>query len=755
MNFGVRRAYLDENPHLITLTDKEKQLRLPFNRNKLLQTYYNIISEYYKSLESYYGIIKDYDKEGLTEIKKEMVKIYVKILKIRKILSTIEEKGEDYKEGFKKVKVMEDLITNFIDLLENRWRANGMMYEDDFEINSVNVKILRLELMKKYKFLITHKPNIEIEEELKIARKQLEMLEGERAIKMDLQKARRIVPEPVHKYKGVVPAVINPKRIPVKRAFPIPAMPATIIAERQSTPSFPLPPPYPQQEFAPTIQAGPAALRISRTPRTSQKPLTPEELLSRANALIIAAANVSPNNKKVDILRPSDTRGLGDIYPPVNFLPAQSPARRLSQRPPLAPLAPAAASKRRNIRPLPKGAPELLAQVMPSRSHSFKSNSPRNDEKPEFDIVSDKKGTPEVYLIDAVNDGLCFLNAIFDYLLYSDKLSIMYERLSAIEKLILKQDKYKTDNDILRIKRGALSQLDIKEGTYDIFIKEVIPVSASNVNYYIKRKEKGQLIRLKGDERLKFIDNQDKVEHLGHPKGKDKKDDYEKQRLIFAKSMKYIVALYILSYGKKKFSDIITDAIKNTLFIKVEGEADPYRNEWNQKLLDYYHANYYTFGNEIYRKTDGAVATPEDIADFVYQYVFEYMNDNGFFANQTLITMFKKILFKKIKNTEGKNIPRFWLEFATSRTEYQNLRATTIFDRVLNKYRFKTLPNGKYIHKDDKYDNYISLLCDQNRTHYLLFLLKSELKYDVVDKPTGGGGGKPKRPKTATKPKLP
>jgi hypothetical protein len=510
-------------------------------------------------------------------------------------------------------------------------------------------------------------------------------------------------------------------------------MPPTIIAERRPTPSFPLPPPYPQQEFAPTIQAGPAASRISRTPRISQKPLTPEELLSRANALIIAAANVSPHNKGVDILRPSDTRGL---YPPVNFLPAQSPAiRRLSQRPPLAP---AAAPNRRRIQPIPKVAPELLAQVMPSGSHSFKSNSPRDDEKPEFEIVRDEKGTPEVYLIDAVNDGLCFLNAIFDYLLYSDKLSIMYERLSAIEKLILKQDKYRDRDDIKKIKITALSAIGLP-----INDERLIHISIDSVEHYKNKGEQGQLIRLIGDESLRFKDTDKKVEHLGHLSGDDEKTDYKKQRLIFAISMKYVLALYILSYGKKKFIDMC----KFTL------ETNEYDKEWTIKLKETFKNNY----------------TAENLDGFVYEYVLEYMKDRNFFVNHTLIVMFMKILFKKIKDTSGKNIPRFWLEIATidmnyelgripREDEYPDLRTLTdkgtrTFERVLNKYVFKTSyrATGKnYIHTD-KYDNYISLLCDNNRTHYLLFLLKNDTNYAIVDKPTGGG--KPKRPKTAATPK--
>lgn len=392
-------------------------------------------------------------------------------------------------------------------------------------------------------------------------------------------------------------------------------------------------------------------------------------------------------------------------------------------------------------------------------SHSFQSNSPYHHETPEFEI--EVGSSPNVYLIDNNNSNeWCFLNAIFDYLLYSGKLPTMYERLLAIEELILKN--YGMDTNILKIKKAALSLIGVSKGSYDLLEKKLIPITQKYDKYYSDKKEQGQLIKLEGTNMLKFIDKENKIEHLGHPFGKDTKPHYEMQRINFAISMKYIVALYILSYGKSKFTNIITDAIKTTLFIEVEkGSDDPYRDEWNANLLKYFEDRYEivrdTKGTrEIYRKTDGAVATPEDIAELVYPYVLEYMKDNGFFANQTLIIMFKKILFKKIKDAKGKNIPRFWLEIATAITEYPDLRATNTFERVLNKYRFKTLPNGKYIHKDDKYDNYISLLCDTVRTHYLLFLLKDDTNYKIVDKPRGGAKPKrPKRPKPAAKPKTP
>ena len=209
--------------------------------------------------------------------------------------------------------------------------------------------------------------------------------------------------------------------------------------------------------------------------------------------------------------------------------------------------------------------------------------------------------------------------------------------------------------------------------------------------------------------------------------------------------MKYVLALYILSYGKKKFIEMIDFTLT----------AETSHIEWTENLRK-------TFKNKYEGNLEG----------FVYEYVLEYLINKDFFVNHSLIVMFKKILFKKIKKPSGENIPRFWLEIATifmnygmarvpRKDEYPDLRTFTddkgnrTFERVLNKYRFKAsgaAQSNKYIHTDN-YDNYISLLCDNNRTHYLLFLLKKEIKYDVFG--LSRGGGKPKRPKTVSKSKRP
>ena len=491
-------------------------------------------------------------------------------------------------------------------------------------------------------------------------------------------------------------------------------------------------------------------------------------------------------------LSPPQSQEGHDIYPSRSDIPYRSPSARKHRVsasirlksalqfsadivPLVAPRPPAAhqsAARRKEALKYAAEQPDSKSPVLNARrgSHSFNSNSPDNREEIVIDIVKDKSGPPYVYLIDNKDDGLCFLNAIFDYLLYSGKLPTMYERLLAIEDLILGQEKYKTVINILKIKKAALSLIGVREGTYDLYEKKLIPITQEYDKYYFNQKEQGQLILLTGIQKerahpeyedytqLYYTDNERKVIHLGHPKGAHTKTIYEEQRKNFAKSMKYIVALYILSYGKRKFIENIM-----LVLINVRADATKDRNAFPNDWSDDGDDDKY----DLKSKFEEGISN-DNFDDFVYQYVFKYMKKNNFFANEILISMFNKILFKKIKDAKGENIPRFWLEVAKAKTghgtqgiiptedKYLNLRGDRKFERVLNKYRFKTsaaeAPLNKYIHTNYKYDNYISLLCDEDRIHFLLFLLKEEAtNYLVVDKPRGGA--KPKRPKTAGKPK--
>lgn len=725
MNVGVSDAINGINK----LGDEELTLLINKNNKRLLESLNNanhqeLLVLYHTEVEKYYDELNKYRKnahdrdsnsnrkvlDNFKTIKGEIMYIYINITKIRRMINTSKDEMI-----FDKIKVIETLITNSIFLIERRNNMPTEHYIGDINSNILEIEELKTELLPNIKFLILilrtkdtgnlplyiqQPPKDNLPPQPTNTGSRLQMLSA------------KVSAQPPQPQAHIVPAVVRRDRGRYRKGQE--ASEAGIS-------------PRPRQS------AKAAGLRpASGAPRNrgivlSNTPLPPPPYSPLYRRTSAAAAAASSNLPPTIIAQPPAYRHpiiLGEetrtgyrqgVYP--SLLPNKVvPVDKLKISPPVL-------SARRG-------------------SHSFKSNSPYNDEKPEFDIEGDVRNPPEVYLIDNKNDGLCFLNAIFDYLLYSNKLTIMYERLLAIEELILGQEKYGDRGDIKEIKKTALSLIGVGEGTYDLSVKKLIPVSQAREIYYIKQNEKGQLIRLIGDEGLRFKDSNNKVEHLGHPEGKK---IYEERRKKFAISMKYVLALYILSYGKKKFIDMIVFTLT----------AETSHIEWTENLRK-------TFKEKYESNLEG----------FVYEYVLEYLINKNFFVNHSLIVMFKKILFKKIKDAKGKNIPRFWLEIATifmnygmarvpRKDEYPDLRTFTddkgnrTFERVLNKYRFKAsgaAQSNKYIHTDN-YDNYISLLCDNNRTHYLLFLLKKEIKYDVFG--LSRGGGKPKRPKTVSKPKRP
>jgi hypothetical protein len=65
--------------------------------------------------------------------------------------------------------------------------------------------------------------------------------------------------------------------------------------------------------------------------------------------------------------------------------------------------------------------------------------------------------------------------------------------------------------------------------------------------------------------------------------------------------------------------------------------------------------------------------------------------------------------------------------------DLRNILGNRSLTRVLSKYKTRTATEE---------DNHISLLCDEFRIHFLLFLLKDETTYTIVNKPNKPTGGK-------------
>lgn len=324
-------------------------------------------------------------------------------------------------------------------------------------------------------------------------------------------------------------------------------------------------------------------------------------------------------------------------------------------------------------------------------SHSFTSkssdtNAPRSRD---YEIV---KNNPKIYLINAVGDGDCFINAIFDYCLYTGTLEAMYNRLINIELLIA--SKYAKYGEGIKKAKELFSDFTIqkydndKKGYSNIISKSLVKVDDTDVPPKYSKLSK-------------------RLRYFIHP-SKRKRGDYDKERKLFSKAMKYMQVLYIYTFGK----NIFLNRLNRYMDIAISADGVDVL-DWDNTLINY-------VKNKYYHKRTGELKASIDVNILLDEYMKIYAETDGYFTGDDQIFIFRKILFKKInlKNTSDiKAIPRFWLN-------YETIQSVTKLTKIV-KFR-KTAGTYKFIEKDGSIYNYISLLRDGE--HYLLFVAKKFLK---------------------------
>jgi hypothetical protein len=317
-------------------------------------------------------------------------------------------------------------------------------------------------------------------------------------------------------------------------------------------------------------------------------------------------------------------------------------------------------------------------------SHSFrsKSSSPNAPRSNDYQIV---ENNPEIYLINAVGDGDCFINSIFDYCLYTGKLEVIYNRLMSIEVLIMSIAKYE---DGVKKAKALFKGFSIKK--YDA-------ANAAVDKSLVKTDAK--------DVPSKYSELSKRLTYFTH-RYRDSVA-YDKERKAFSKSMKYMQVLYIYTYGKKVFLNRLTLSMEIALSTEGVKVLD-----WDSTLIHYVKKKYY------YKKT-GELKKPIDVRILLDEYMKIYAETKGYFTGDDQIFIFRKILFKWMKG-----IPRFWLNYET----IQSVSTLTKIVKFRKKATAAAVATGtnKFIEKDGETYNYISLLRDGE--HYLLFVAKKMIQ---------------------------
>lgn len=340
-------------------------------------------------------------------------------------------------------------------------------------------------------------------------------------------------------------------------------------------------------------------------------------------------------------------------------------------------------------------------------SHSFtsKSSSVNAPRSKDFQIIDDN---PEIYLINAVGDGDCFINAIFDYGLYTGKLELIYNRLLNVELLILsKSSKY---GDGIEKTKELFADFSLVKFTD--YIKKY--------NYHNNKDEYSKIVNKslnkidKDDVPSKYKKLSKKLKYFTHTdRTERKKGGYDKERKMFSKSMKYIQILYIHTIGKKMFLNRLT----RSLDIAVSAEGLEVL-DWDHILINYVKNKYY--------KRDGDLKASIDVNKLLDEYMKIYAETDGFYTGDDQIFIFRKIFYTniKIKSTNDTIIPRFWLNYDTIRSVDKSTKLYKFLENAKSKNTYK------FIEKEDNYYIYISLLRDGE--HYLLFVVKTQTKLNEL-----------------------
>jgi len=324
-------------------------------------------------------------------------------------------------------------------------------------------------------------------------------------------------------------------------------------------------------------------------------------------------------------------------------------------------------------------------------SHSYKSSS--SLESMLLNNININSDNSELLLINAIGDGDCFINAVFDYGLYTGKLSDIYDRLINLELLIANVQKYKISIDKVKsffVENPKLDKLTREE--YTIILENKLIKETDKDTKAFKEKYK--------------VPEEQILMCYHHPYPKDRKNlskEYEIERKKFINFMKYIQVLYIYTYGNKIIIKKLTETFN------IAKNADLLDSlDFDTTFIEHVKMNYYNRRGEL--------KEPINIPDFLDDYMNFYARTNGYYSGQDQILIFKKIFFKKLKlKSSGQPIPCFWLNYDF--VGHINLS-------IKNIKFMKTLQESL---EEDKNKKFISIIRDGE--HFKLFLYRDQTIY--------------------------
>ena len=324
-------------------------------------------------------------------------------------------------------------------------------------------------------------------------------------------------------------------------------------------------------------------------------------------------------------------------------------------------------------------------------SHSYKSSS--SFDSMLLSKININDNNSELLLINAIGDGDCFINAVFDYGLYTGKLYYIYDRLIHLELLIANVQKYK--NSIEKVKSFFVEYPKLDKLTreeYVIILENKLIKESDKDTKYFKEKYK--------------IPDEQILTCYHHPFPQDRNllsKEYEIERKKFINFMKYIQVLYIYTYGNKIIIKKLTETFN---IVKKADLLDSL--DFDTTFIEHVKRNYYN--------RRGDLIEPINIPDFLDDYMYFYARTNGYYSGQDQILIFKKIFFKKLKlKSSEQPIPCFWLNYEF----VHNINLST------KKIKFMKILHDSL--EEDNNKNFISIIRDGE--HFKLFLYRDQTIY--------------------------
>ena len=318
-------------------------------------------------------------------------------------------------------------------------------------------------------------------------------------------------------------------------------------------------------------------------------------------------------------------------------------------------------------------------------------NEKSPDSSPPVTNGNESRNSPRaprnLVLINAVGDGDCFINAIFDYGLYTNKLKKIYNKIYYLINYILK--KY-TNNEIIKQINENFKLLKQKFN----LIKNNNIINIINKSLF--------LVKPIPEQYTKRINIQKYYTHKKYdvedPNGLSK--IYEDHRYMFIKYMKFIYALYSLTINFESFRE----DLKNYYFHQ-EFNQDT-RQNLAEELVEFITGKYY-IDNNLKENTNFDKLT----IDYIYQF---YIEDN-IYSSKMEISRFQKMFAEPIPIID---------------TSFQDDKFFIDHEFLTN---IKKDDNYKKEHKDGIKEHNISVI-NENGNHFLLCLYEDEMLYDFDDK---------------------